>query len=85
MNRERQLAQAFVVLADTMPRGSTPLRLFHCLVHACRDLLDVDAAAVMIADAHGSLRTMATTDEDARWLRTTYISRRPSRTPRRWP
>lgn len=24
MNRERQLAQAFVVLADTMPRGSTP-------------------------------------------------------------
>lgn len=45
--------------------GFDPLHLFHCLVHACQDLLDVDAAAVMIADARGSLRTMATTDEDA--------------------
>jgi GAF domain-containing protein len=65
MNRERQLAQAFVVLADTYAVGFDPLHLFHCLVHACRDLLDVDAAAVMIADARGTLRTMATTDEDA--------------------
>ncbi|WP_328504011.1 GAF domain-containing protein [Streptomyces sp. NBC_00457] len=65
MNRERQLAQAFVVLADTYAAQFDPLHLFHRLVHACRDLLDVDAAAVMIADAHGSLKNMAATDEDA--------------------
>ncbi|WP_420310364.1 hypothetical protein ACOB87_10850 [Streptomyces sp. YS-B37] len=43
-NRERQLAQPFVVPADTCAVGFDPLHLFHCLVHACRDLLDVDVA-----------------------------------------
>lgn len=65
MNRERQLAQAFLALSDTYAAEFDPLHLFHSLVHACQDLLDVDAAAVMIADARGGLRTMASTDEDA--------------------
>ena len=65
MNRERQLAQAFLALSDTYAAEFDPLHLFHSLVHACRDLLDIDAAAVMIADARGGLRTMASTDEDA--------------------
>ncbi|MFG2466021.1 GAF and ANTAR domain-containing protein [Streptomyces canus] len=65
MNRERQLAQAFLALSDTYAAEFDPLHLFHSLVHACHDLLDVDAAAVMIADARGGLRTMASTDEDA--------------------
>ncbi len=65
MNRERQLAQAFLALSDTYAAEFDPLHLFHRLVHTCQDLLDVDAAAVMMGDAHGRLRTMATTDEDA--------------------
>jgi len=65
MNRERLLAQAFLALSDTYAAEFDPLHLFHRLVHACHDLLDVDAAAVMIADARGDLRTMASTDEDA--------------------
>ncbi|MER6212395.1 GAF domain-containing protein [Streptomyces sp. NPDC001642] len=65
MNRERQLAQVFVALSDTYASEFDPLSLFHRLVHSCQDLLDVDAAAVMIADARGDLKTMATTDEDA--------------------
>ncbi|MER7577115.1 GAF and ANTAR domain-containing protein [Streptomyces sp. NPDC126514] len=65
MNRERRLAQAFVVLADTYAAEFDPLHLFHRLVHACRNLLEVDAVAVMMADARGSLKTMAATDEDA--------------------
>ncbi|MEU1573291.1 GAF domain-containing protein [Streptomyces collinus] len=64
MNRERRLAQAFVVLADTYAAEFDPLTLFRRLVHTCQDLLDVDEAGVMIADARGSLKTMATTDED---------------------
>ncbi|MFL5999436.1 MAG: GAF and ANTAR domain-containing protein [Streptomyces sp.] len=63
MNRERQLAQAFLALSDTYAAEFDPLHLFHNLVHACHDLLDVDAAAVMIADARGGLRTMASTEE----------------------
>ncbi|MFJ4815986.1 GAF domain-containing protein [Streptomyces sp. NPDC088801] len=64
MNRERRLAQAFVVLADTYAVEFDPLQLFRRLVHTCQDLLDVDEAGVMIADARGSLKTMATTEED---------------------
>ncbi|MEH0631905.1 MULTISPECIES: GAF domain-containing protein [Streptomyces] len=65
MNRGLQLAQAFVALSDTYAAEFDPLRLCHRLVLTCRDLLDTDAAAVMIADARGSLRAMAATDEDA--------------------
>ncbi|MFG2459142.1 GAF and ANTAR domain-containing protein [Streptomyces sp. NPDC048523] len=65
MNRERQLTQAFLALTDTYTPEFDPLHLFHHLVHACHDLLDTDAAAVMIADARGSLRTMASTNEEA--------------------
>jgi hypothetical protein len=65
MNRERQLAQAFLALSDTYAAEFDPLHLFHRLVITCQDLLDVDAAGVMMADVHGRLRTMATTDEDA--------------------
>ncbi|WP_416968053.1 GAF domain-containing protein [Streptomyces sp. 4F14] len=61
MNRERQLVRAFVALSDTYAAEFDPLHLFHRLVHTCQDLLDVDAAAVMIADARGGLRTMAAT------------------------
>ncbi|MEU9474489.1 GAF and ANTAR domain-containing protein [Streptomyces sp. NPDC048191] len=68
MNRERQLAQAFVALSDTYAAEFDPLHLFHRLVHSCRELLDADAAAVMIGDARGSLKTMATTDDHAAFI-----------------
>ncbi|MEU3859750.1 GAF and ANTAR domain-containing protein [Streptomyces sp. NPDC028722] len=68
MNRERELATAFVDLADTYAPGFDPLRLFHRLVHTCRGLLAVDAAAVMIADARGTLKTMAATEEEAAFI-----------------
>ncbi|MGW7257399.1 GAF and ANTAR domain-containing protein [Streptomyces sp. NPDC054834] len=68
MNREQQLAKAFVDLADTYAPEFDPLHLFACLVSACRELLAVDAAAVMIADARGSLKTMAATNEDAAFV-----------------
>ncbi|MFD4259933.1 GAF and ANTAR domain-containing protein [Streptomyces sp. NPDC058534] len=68
MNRERELAKAFVDLSDTYAPEFDPLHLFHRLVHACKGLLQVDAAAVMIADARGSLKTMAATDEGAAFV-----------------
>ncbi|MFD5806869.1 GAF and ANTAR domain-containing protein [Streptomyces sp. NPDC127020] len=68
MNRERELAKAFVDLSDTYAPQFDPLHLFHRLVHACKELLQVDAAAVMIADARGSLKTMASTDGGAAFV-----------------
>jgi transcriptional regulator with GAF, ATPase, and Fis domain len=68
MNRERELAQAFVGLADTYAPDFDPLRLFDRLVRACRSLLDVDAVAVMMADARGTLKTMAATEDEAAFI-----------------
>ncbi|MEU6532306.1 GAF domain-containing protein [Streptomyces sp. NPDC046928] len=68
MNRERELAQTFVALSETYAAEFDPLRLFQRLVHACVDLLETDAAAVMIGDARGHLKTMATTDEEAAFI-----------------
>ncbi|KAA0920542.1 GAF and ANTAR domain-containing protein [Streptomyces apricus] len=68
MNRERELAKAFVDLTDTYAPDFDPLRLFDRLVHACRALLDVDAVAVMIADARGTLKTMAATEDEAAFI-----------------
>ncbi|MFE6485409.1 GAF and ANTAR domain-containing protein [Streptomyces sp. NPDC057757] len=68
MNRERELAKAFVELADTYAPDFDPLHLFDRLVHGCRQLLDVDAVAVMIADARGTLKTMAATDDEAAFI-----------------
>ncbi|MFH9707017.1 GAF domain-containing protein [Streptomyces luteogriseus] len=68
MNRERELAKAFVDLADTYAPDFDPLRLFSQLVHSCRGLLDVDAAAVMVADARGTLKTMAATEDEAAFI-----------------
>ncbi|MEU6222117.1 GAF and ANTAR domain-containing protein [Streptomyces sp. NPDC047042] len=68
MNRERQLARAFVDLADTYASEFDPLHLFSRLVRTCVELLDVDAAAVMVADARGSLKTMAATSDEAAFV-----------------
>ncbi|MFD0068864.1 GAF and ANTAR domain-containing protein [Streptomyces sp. NPDC059944] len=68
MNREQQMTRAFVGLADTYAPEFDPLHLFNTLVLACREILAVDAAAVMIADARGGLRTMAATEEGAAFI-----------------
>ncbi|MBK3575675.1 hypothetical protein JHN63_18010 [Streptomyces sp. MBT65] len=68
MNREREVVKAFVELADTYAPDFDPLHLFDRLVQSCRQLLDVDAVAVMIADARGTLKTMAATDDEAAFI-----------------
>jgi hypothetical protein len=68
MSREQQLVRAFVALADTVSPDFDPLALFEILVADCVRFLDVDASAVMMADARGGLRTMAASDEQAAFL-----------------
>lgn len=68
MTREQQLATAFVGLADTFSEDFDPLGLLQRLVGHCVSLLEIDAAAVMVTDARGVLRTMAASTEEAAFL-----------------
>ncbi|MGX4691088.1 GAF and ANTAR domain-containing protein [Streptomyces sp. JNUCC 63] len=62
MNRELRLTRAFVDLADTLGSRFDPLDLFDRLSGHCIALLAVDAA-VVVADARGDLRVMASSDD----------------------
>ncbi|MDL5202734.1 GAF and ANTAR domain-containing protein [Streptomyces sp. ALI-76-A] len=64
MNRELQLIRAFVDLADTLGARFDPLDLFGRLSEHCTQLLAVDAVGVVMADARGTLRAMASSDDD---------------------
>jgi len=64
----RQLTRTFVDLADTLVDEFDVIELLHVLTSRCVDLLGVDAAGVMLADAHGHLRLAAASSERARLL-----------------
>jgi GAF domain-containing protein len=64
----RQLTRTFVDLADTLVDEFDVIELLHVLAGRCVDLLGVDAAGVMLADADGVLRLAAASSERARLL-----------------
>jgi GAF domain-containing protein len=66
--RERALAAAFVELADTLVDDFDVLDFLHRLAAYCVDLLDVDAAGLMLADRDGVLRVAACSSEQVRLL-----------------
>ncbi|MER6420892.1 GAF and ANTAR domain-containing protein [Streptomyces sp. NPDC001137] len=65
MNREQQLAEALVGLADSLADDVDPVVLLDRLVLHCLDLVGADAVGVMIAGLRGELRLMAVTDQRA--------------------
>jgi hypothetical protein len=67
-NREHELTQIFVALADTLTVDYDVVELLDRLTHACVDLLEVSAAGLMLADQRGSLRVMASSSEKTRLL-----------------
>ena len=66
MTREQELAETFVELADTLVDDFDPVDFLHMLADRCVTLLDVDAAGLMLADQHGTLRVVASSTEQAR-------------------
>ena len=66
--REGLLADAFVELADTLVADYDVLDFLHGLAGHCVELLDVDAAGLMLADRSGSLRVAASSTEQVRLL-----------------
>ncbi|WP_345418898.1 GAF and ANTAR domain-containing protein [Pseudonocardia xishanensis] len=66
--REQRIARAFVELADTLVDDYDMIDLLDRLVAHSVDLLAADAAAIMLADADGGLRTVAASSEDAQLM-----------------
>ena len=61
--RSDGLFEAFATLADTLVAGYDVVELLQTLVDYCHDLLDVDSAGILLANAHGQLEVVASTSE----------------------
>jgi GAF domain-containing protein len=68
MRREQQLVAVFVELADTLVDDFDVIDFLYTLAHRCVELLDVQAAGLMLGDQHGRLRSAAASSEHARLL-----------------
>ncbi len=67
-SREQLLATTFVDLADTLVADFDVIDLLHTLATRSVELLDADAAGIMLADQDGGLHVMASSAEEARLL-----------------
>jgi transcriptional regulator with GAF, ATPase, and Fis domain len=68
VTRERRLVEAFVDLADTLVVDFDVIDFLHTLAGRCVQLLDVDAAGLMLIDQRGHLHAAAASTENARLL-----------------
>lgn len=66
--REQRLAQVFVELADTLVEEFDVVDFLQVLSERCVELMDTDAAGLMLDDQRGNLDVVAYTDESARLL-----------------
>ncbi|HEY7594477.1 MAG TPA: GAF and ANTAR domain-containing protein [Actinophytocola sp.] len=67
-SREELLAATFVDLADTLVADFDVIDFLHTLATRSVELLDADAAGIMLADHDGGLHVMASSAEEARLL-----------------
>src|SRR5690348_12068237 len=65
---ERQVAEAFVELADTLVDDFDLIDFLYRLTVRCVDLLDVSAAGLLLADQRGALQVFAASTERTRLL-----------------
>jgi GAF domain-containing protein len=65
-SRDERVLQTFAKLADTLVAGYDVVDLLQMLVDVCRELLDADAAGILLADGTGMLEVVASTSEASR-------------------
>jgi GAF domain-containing protein len=63
---DQRLAQAMVELADTLVAGYDLMEFLQTLADRCVELLEVDAAGLLLADSQGVLQLVAASTERAR-------------------
>ena len=64
-SRESLLNGAFVALTDTLTANYDVVDLLHTLIVECTRIVDANTGGVMLADEHGQLQLIASTDEGA--------------------
>ncbi|GAC1438319.1 MAG: GAF and ANTAR domain-containing protein [Solirubrobacteraceae bacterium] len=65
MTREQRIVATFVEFADTMVDDFDVVEFLHRLAERCVQLLDCAEAGILLADAAGALRVMASSSERA--------------------
>lgn len=68
MTEAQRLAQVFVELADTLIEDFDVIDFLQTLTERCVEVLDVDAAGLMLTDQRGGLRLLGATMESSRSL-----------------
>jgi transcriptional regulator with GAF, ATPase, and Fis domain len=63
MTREQRIVETFVELADTMVDDFDVIEFLHRLAERCVELLDCTEAGLLLSDAAGVLRVMASSSE----------------------
>lgn len=63
MTREQRIIETFVELADTIVDEFDVVEFLHRVVERCVILLDCEEAGILLADAAGALRVMASSSE----------------------
>jgi transcriptional regulator with GAF, ATPase, and Fis domain len=63
MTREQRIVETFVELADTIVEDFDVVEFLHRLAGHCVELLDCAEAGLLLADATGALRVMASSSE----------------------
>jgi GAF domain-containing protein len=71
---QRRLFETFVKLADTLVADYDVVDLLQLLVDTCRDVLDMTAAGILLADPHGELEVVASTSEASRLVEMMQLS-----------
>jgi hypothetical protein len=69
------LSRTFVELADTLVEGYDPIEFLHRLAERCVSVLGVAEAGVVLADAQGQLRALASSSERMRVLELIEVQR----------
>ena len=63
-SREARVSELFVTLADTLIDDFDVVDFLHSLASACIEVLEVDAAGLMLANPHGGLQLVASAPPD---------------------
>jgi transcriptional regulator with GAF, ATPase, and Fis domain len=71
---QQRLLETFVTLADTLVDDYDVVDLLQLLVDNCRDVLDMTAAGILLADTRGDLEVVASTSEASRLVEMMQLS-----------